>query len=256
MSEWELAGGRSAWAVNVEARLADGSSCATATIDRLLGPGRMPCVAEATPAPPEALAVGSCSKVVSSAALGKVDAPPHLGRGACGHVNREQRVRRRRWRTKSDWGRGGGRAGSVASKESPPPCQLSSSPVSRRAGKRNFFGWLASRRQIRRRSAICGGCRRSVGRSRPARGGPRAAMVRASSSRRSASREGFRGEGRSIGSGRVRVVRGARKFAPLSGGRRFRGAWGRRNFSGWFASRRQMRSLSENRRLRPTSFRP
>ncbi len=67
-------------------------------------------------------------------------------------TSREQRVRRRAGGQGRIRGAVVGRAGSVASKESP-HCQVSASPVSGRgAGKRNFWGWLASRRQIRRRS--------------------------------------------------------------------------------------------------------
>ena len=68
-------------------------------------------------------------------------------------TNREQRVRRRRWRTKSDSGRGGGTSRKRGVQRIAPLSGLRFSRLRAGArGKRNFLGLLASRRQIRRRS--------------------------------------------------------------------------------------------------------
>ncbi len=169
-------------------------------------------------------------------------------------TNREQMVRRRRWRTKSDsgtrWWTSRKRGVQRIAPLSGVPCSL---PPGGARGKRNFLGWLASRRQIRRQSehvqADADDLSAVVDRFGEAfeprwsglllRGGALRGRVFAS-----------------IGPGRVRAVRGGRKFVPLSGGRRLRGLWGGGTSRGRLASRRQIRSLSENRRLKPTSLRP
>ncbi len=120
-----------------------------------------------------------------------------------------------------------GRAGSVASKESP-HCQVSSSPVSGRGAREaELLGVVGFEEADREAVGVFAADADDLSAVvEPVRGGPRARWC-GLLLRGGALEEGFGGEGRSIGSGRGSGLFGARKNLPhCRVGGVFRGLWG------------------------------